>query len=275
MLTIWHGLGPETQAALIGALSTLAVAIVGFGGLILQMRAQARQGREAIAENERRKLKAAMYDEAVAVCRVLADAAIDLSTQLRTMAFELAVAAQAASVDVGYQTPSTRFPALLAGYAAFSDAVFRFIFLVENRRFVDPRIVVFRTALSVVIHDTGELMHRRFPLEVMPTLPTEAPAGNLYPYTPPAPASAERVRVLAETFIQSLTDATSYTEDFLVELQNRLLGDLFETSVAHREPIDPAVKVITLEDAEDLERWFATSTAWGQKYARIEAETRS
>jgi len=274
MVTFWQGLGPETKAAIIGALSTLVVAIVGFGGLILQMRSQGRQQRDAIAENERRKLKAAMYNDAVTVSRSLADAAIDLSTQLRRMAMQVSVAAQAVSANLGYQMPSARYPALAAGYEAFSDAALRFIFLVENHRIVDPRILIFRTALSVVLHDSRKLMHWDFVMQVMPSLPTEGPDGHLFPYTPPSPDGAEAVRVMSERIIKSLDDAICYTEDFLVELQNRLLGDLFANQVSHRKPIDPNSKVITLEQAVELEQWFRTSTDWGQNNTRIEAETR-
>jgi len=64
-----------------------------------------------------------------------------------------------------------------------------------------------------------------------------------------------------------------YTEDFIVELQNALLGDLFGQEVSHRKPLDPAKKVITLQQADELEQWFATSTDWGKEMARIEAET--
>lgn len=255
-------------------MGTFAVAIFGFGGLILQLRSQAKQAREAIAENERRKLKASMYDEAVTISRSLSDAAIDLTTQLRSMTMQLSMAAQAAQANLAYQMPTARFPAIMAGYAAFSDAALRFIFLVEHRRFVDPRLVVFRTALSVVLHDTRDLMFSRFIADVMPVLPTEGPDKQLFPYTPPPPEGAETVRVLSDHFISSLDEASCYAEDFLVELQNRLLGDLFNNQVPHREPIDPGSKVVTLDQAEALELWFRTSTSWGQHNAGVEAETR-
>ena len=75
---LWSCLGSETKAALIGAISTVGVGIIGFGGLILQMRSQSKQSRDSIAENERRRLKAAMYENAVIVCRELADTSIEL-----------------------------------------------------------------------------------------------------------------------------------------------------------------------------------------------------
>lgn len=272
--TFWQGLGPETKAALIGTIGTFVAAFLGFSGLIWQLRSQSRQGREAIAENERRKLKAAMYEDAVEVSRSLADAAIELSTYLRNMSFQIQVATNAVALNVGFQIPSARFPALSAAYDAYSQAALRFIFLVEHRRFIDPRLVIFRTAFNVVMHETHDLMFGRLVVPIVPALPTEGPNGVLFAYAPPSPEVADEIRGLCERLIASLDDAVSYTEDFLVELQNRLLGDLFGSSVPHRKPIDPNSKVITLDDADALDRWFKTSTAWGKKIAEVEAETR-
>ncbi len=57
-----------------------------------------------------------------------------------------------------------------------------------------------------------------------------------------------------------------YAEDFLVELQNALLGDLFAKQVAHRKPLDPTKQVIKLEQADELDQWFATSTDWVERW---------
>ena len=273
LYSLWSGLGPEIKAALIGAVATMCVGIVGFGGLILQMQSQGKQSRDSIAENERRRLKAAMYEDAVGVCRELADTSIELANALRMMMLQVEFAAQAHQNGQPYNLPAARYPTLLEKYTQLSDAVLKFIFLVENRRVVDPRILIFRTAMSVVLHDTAKLMHSDFVVNVMVSIPAQHPDGSMFPYTPPRVQQASVIKQLCERFIAALDDAVMYTEDFLVELQNALLGDLFETKVAHRDPLDPKKKVITLEHADELERWFAASTDWGKEMARIEAET--
>lgn len=270
----WACLGPEIQAALIAAAATVVVAFFGFGGLILQMQSQSRQSREAIAENERRKLKAEMYNDAVEVTRNLVDAAIELSTRLRTTATELNLAAQADSVGLGYQVPRGRYPEFIALYQTFSDAALRFVYLIENRRIVDPRILIFRTAMNAALHDCREQMFFKFSINVAPLLPVENAAGELYPYKAPAPESAKAAGENCEQFCESLMDVISYTEDFLVELQNHLLGDLFARNVAHRKPLDPNSQVITLDRAEELEEWFSKHTAWGRLTEKVESETR-
>lgn len=65
-----------------------------------------------------------------------------------------------------------------------------------------------------------------------------------------------------------------YAEDFLVELQNILLGDLFGNAVSHRAPIDPNSKVVSLANFNELNLWFNNSTPWGRHCAALEEETR-
>jgi hypothetical protein len=268
---LWSGFGAETKAALIGAVATLGVGIVGFGGLILQMRSQGRQSRDSIAENERRRLKAAMYEDAVMVCREVTGTSIALANALRMMLLQVEYASQAHQADKPFDLPSVRYPALLEHYAQASDAILKFISLVEDRRIVDPRILIFRTAMSVVLHDTSKLMHSEFTANVMASFPAQSPDGSIFPYTPPSVQQAAVVKQISERFIAALDDAVMYTEDFLVELQNLLLGDLFGKEVAHRKPLDPAKKVITLEQADELEKWFA-ATDWGREMAGIETK---
>lgn len=270
---LWSGFGAETKAALIGAVATLGVGIVGFGGLILQMRSQGKQSRDSIAENERRRLKAAMYEDAVMVCREVAGTSIALANALRMMLLQVEYASQAHQAGQPFDLPSARYPAFLEQYAQTSDAILKFIFLVEDRRIVDPRILIFRTAMSVVLHDTSKLMHSEYVTNVLASIPAQRPDGSIFPYTPPSVQHVAVVKQISERFIAALDDSVMYTEDFLVELQNVLLGDLFGKKVAHRKPLDPAKKVITLNQADELEKWFAASTDWGREMARIETET--
>ena len=46
-------------------------------------------------------------------------------------------------------------------------------------------------------------------------------------------------------------------------MQNLLLQELFGQCVANRQPIDPRLKVITLDEAGKLIRYFYEDTPWG------------
>ena len=129
------------------------------------------------------------------------------------------------------------------------------------------------TAFSAVLHDSRSIMHGEFVTLVRPNIPTDNPAGGILPYSPPPSSDAANICQLCERLIDTLGDATAYSEDLLIVLQNLLLGDLFEQSVPARLPIDSTKRAITLDRADELETWFRATTDWGRHTAEIEAET--
>jgi hypothetical protein len=260
------------KAGVLQGAATILAAAFGFGGVIVTIILQGRQSRRAVAENERSRIRAAMYEDAVGICRDLTDASIELSNDLRIMSMQLLAASRTAESNPEVPPPAARFPALLARYSAFSDAAIKAITLIETRRIVDPRLIVFRTALSTVLHDTRKIIHGDFATWVMPNIPTDNPAGGIFPYQPPILSRSEKIGQLCDQVIDSLGDATAYAEDLLVALQNLLLGDLFPTLVPPRQPIDPAKRAVTLDQADALETWFRTTTTWGREMAQIEAD---
>jgi len=272
MQALWTAMDSTLRAGFVQAAAALFAAIFGFGGVIITIIMQGRQSRRAVAENERRRIRAAMYEDAVGICRELADTSIELSNALRMMALQLLAASQAAEHGQQITLPDARFPALLASYGRFSDATIKAIILIETRRIVDPRLIVFRSALSVVLHDTRKIVHGEFAAWVMPNIPTDNPAGGVFPYQAPTTVRAGQISQLCQRVIDSLGDATAYSEDLLVELQNLLLGDLFKSPVPARTPIDRAKRAVTLAQSEELEGWFRTTTDWGRELNRIEAE---
>lgn len=88
----------------------------------------------------------------------------------------------------------------------------------------------------------------------MRQLTVDNPAGGFFPYTPPSVAEAKSAQIICDSILAELDEANSYGEDFLVEMQNALLGDLFGTHVKHRVPLDPKLKAISLDRFEELER---------------------
>jgi hypothetical protein len=275
MQAMWTGMDSTLEAGVFQDVATLVAALFGFGGVIITIILQGRQSRLAVAENERRRIRAAMYEDAVVICRDLTDASIPLSNDLRIMTLQLVAASRAAETGIDAALPAARFPGLLARYGQFSDAAFKAITLIETRRIVDPRLIVFRTALSTVLHDSRTIVHGEFVTWVMPNLPTDNPAGGTFPYQPPILARVETISQLCDRVIDALGDATAYAEDLLVALQNLLLGDLFKAPVPARKPLDPAKRAVTLDQADALETWFRTTTAWGRETDRVEAETRA
>ena len=106
----------------------------------------------------------------------------------------------------------------------------------------------------------------------MPGIPTDNSGGGTFPYKPPIVGDAREINHLCERIIDALGDATAYSEDLLIALQNLLLGDLFGGRVPERVPIDPGKRAVTLDKAKGLEAWFRATTNWGRETAKIEAD---
>jgi len=67
----------------------------------------------------------------------------------------------------------------------------------------------------------------------------------------------EHIIIIAETL--------GYTNDLRVELQNILLGNLFDNNLKKREPLSDEIKVIITNDPkklEELKNYFNTETNW-------------
>lgn len=264
-LAIWHGFGGETKGAFIGAASAVLVAAIGVFGISQQIKKQGHLNRENVADSERRRLKAKMYEEAEEVRAAVSDAAIELGNQLAFFAQELPIAALAYAERIPGPVPRSRIMQISAASSDFQNALLAMILLVERRLFIDPRIDLFKSAASSVAHDYRELFHPVFFSRAMHALPTDLPDGSgIFPYTPPAEEEAKELARIALTLAEFTHDAMAYSQDFLVEMQNLLLSDLFKTRVSHRAPPDPAKRVIRLEDFDDLNRHFSQDTAWGK-----------
>jgi hypothetical protein len=264
MLQILQTVDPAIRPAAVTALATALSAFFGFGGVIISIFAQGRLSRRSIAENERRKLKAAMYEESLLITRSMSDAAIELSNHLSIMLMQIRQALQAAADGQSYNLPAARFPDISARYAAFADAAIKLILLIEGRVIVDQRLLVFRSAFSSVLHDTRELMYFRLVEHLLPNLPVDNPQGGTFPYQLPSLQQAETIAVLVVKFGDALGDAVAYGDDLLIELQNALLGDLFKSKLPSRKPLDPSRRAIVLDKHRELEQWFRTETSWGK-----------
>ena len=116
-------------------------------------------------------------------------------------------------------------------------------------------------------------MFTDFVLHVMPALPTDNPNGGIFPTASERRRRAGRSEY-SDQLIDAVDDATAYTEDFLTEMQNVLLGDLYGNHLDPRQPLDPRRRAVTLDQAQELAAWFRSDTAWGAEAARVEAQTR-
>jgi hypothetical protein len=270
---IWAAADPEIRAAIIGAVATCATGALGFGAVIAQIGAQGRANRRNVAESERRRLKTELYEQTVAVCATLQDANITFSNAMRLLGQSILYAAQVKAEGGGIPLNVARMQTIMDSHSAMSNAATDFIFLIERRQIIDPRLLVFRTAISVALYEIDQLYNKQFVPIAIPLLPADLPNGQVI-FNPPDVSAAQAFHQLTTNIANETGAITTCIEDFLIEMQNLLLGDLFKNRAKHRVPIDPAARVIRLDQADELEREFLTNTPWGKHVAHWEQRAR-
>lgn len=267
-IELWHGFGAETKAAIVGGGSTIFAAAVGALAIILQIRHQGNLTRSSIKEGERRRIKAKMYQEVVDACAEFSEAQGALVAAIMSAAGELKIAAEMNAEGLPSPVPRARIMPLSAMCSEYQSAVHTFLAIIGQSKFVDPRIDIFATAFSCESDGVRESFHQEFFPFTMRLLPVDRPDGQgIAPYQPPTLDQAAVAWRLAGKVVGHVHNATGYALDLSVEMQNLLVADLFGTKVEHRVPVDPAIKVIRLEDFEELDRYFRDDTEWGRRLA--------
>lgn len=249
---------------------TVLAAIIGFGAVAWQLGRQGKLTREDAKLAQQREFKNQLYREGMDCAHSMASAAIEFSSFLRKVQMQLWSAMERQKQGILF-IPDVRFTEIMDHYSRFCDARSEFIVLVEQRRIIDPRMILFRSAISAATHEFGKRYPREFGDALIPRMPMNMPNGEPYPYTPPDTAGMEAVDREIEFAEKAALAGVMYAEDFMVEMQNSLLGDVFDHKVEHRQPPDPSARVIRLDDFEELSLWLK-HTAWGEECARLETE---
>lgn len=260
---------------ILGGLFTLAAAGIGFGAVGFQINRQGKLSRLETRETERRHFKRELYRDGVKVARSLADASQEYLSYLLKLRLEIKVATGMAQADRPFALPTCRFLEVLEKQSALGSAAAKFAYLIEQRRIIDPRIVIFRDAVSERMHTFSNDHPRNMAETIMVGLPVDNPLGGTFPYEPPGKDRIAEIDKVVDHLVTVLCDLTAYCDDFVVEMQNTLLGDVFNAKVTKRVPVDPARRAICLEDFEDLQAWLSQSK-WGQEltYWQTDAQNR-
>ena len=253
--------------------ATLSAAAIGVGAILFQLAKQGRLNRESVAENEQRRLKSRMYEEVETACNAFIEANARYLSRLISDTQQIQIASYSKRDERPFSVPTARIMDLARLKSEYQTASIGMVMLIERRQFIAPSILIFRTALAAANHDAEQKFTNLFFGPGMPAFPSDRPDGQgVFPYTPPLPEEADALAEIAFLIVGDLQTAVSYVEDFSVEMQNLLVADLFGAKVKHRVPIDPACRVVRLEDAKSLERYFLEETDWGRMIQHEEAK---
>lgn len=111
-----------------------------------------------------------------------------------------------------------------------------------KRAFCGEKLEIFQKAFST------------FHEEVLPFLPIDVPEDKVAELRkkviiPPYPnkEAIEKLKELADKYLEKVADFHGYLTDLSIEAQNHLLGSLFNRKLPPRQPTDPSVIVLTTD----------------------------
>jgi hypothetical protein len=144
----WDAIPKETQAAIIGALATVAVGLLGALAVVWQIGRQARNALRQNRHNETLKLKLKVYEEIIVTCRAASDAVVSLSFYVRLFHTNVVLYRQIMQQGVPLVIPDARVPRLIEKKTAVDTTAVEIVSLTERWQIIDPRIQIFRVAVG-------------------------------------------------------------------------------------------------------------------------------
>ena len=252
--------------------------IVAAGVIFWQMGRQHKSALLLQKENAREVLRSEVYDKLRLTIVNTENALVDAAGYARMIPFNLRNYRTQVSMGIdcagGSPIVRDRAPELSGLHGQMVSAVAELLFIFDSYAIAIPELEVFKDALNSALHDAAEAF---MPLhsKLIPVLPTELssprshePQNSQKLYHVPAPPDdrkLEQIQRLVDGYTFATDDIGRYVDDLRVEAQNTLLKDLFPGQRAPiRQPIDPAYKVIRVDQATELKRYFREESPWGK-----------
>lgn len=164
-------------------------------------------------------------------------------------------------------------------FAAASHKVAEVMMLIERYLIIEPDLDIFKLALNSAVHDAREL-NDSLSQVLFKWFPIPRPEGSQGPEYMNVRAIPQEVSApllqAGWDFHGKVSDISAYLEDLRRELQILLLSGLFDGKVPQRQPIDPELRVVTLNKSElpVLRKYFNEETSWGKRAAQTERDVR-
>jgi hypothetical protein len=268
----WH-----QRSEVLGLLGPAVTLIVGLLAAYLTFRNSLRLQ----AENKRNEFKLQIYQD---FCKSL-DEAVDTISSVSLYPVFAANEAKGGETFRQMGMPPTAMKAdaneFSDKFAEASREVAEVIRLIERYLIVQPDLDVFRLGLNAALFDARKLQEE-IQNDMFKWFPIRRPADKTNPeqavniqYVPPD--LAEAMSKKAWDFYGKVNVLGDYMDDLRRELQIHLLRGLFPaTQIPMRKPIDPDVKVITLDEAlvPALRKHFLEDTPWGKDAAQTETDVK-
>lgn len=271
-VTAWlMSLDASIRPAVITGGATLFAAVVGFSAVFIQIGRQARNAIKQNKLNEAQKLKLEIYKETLATSREAEDRVQQISSYLRNFSTLVGFARDLERAGYRWQVPEARYPEYLRLYNVGVNSVIKVMTMIESWHIVEPRLEIFSREIAIG-HDRLMKVSYASPNVLISAMPVDKfldqwtlPNDELF--------SLMRDRVERELYYFGLLSA--WVGDFLAEMQELLLGDLFpKHRVKRRDPPDPEQFCIRLDRYDEINKKL-NETDWATYAAKIDADARA
>lgn len=271
---LWSTSSDEVKAAVVGVGGTILLAVV----TVWQIGKQAKYAIQQNRHNEADKLKLQIYERALEAFRSFWKAEIEYTTFLRTIHTDLSIYKISSFPGQQAKPISARASELNALNHKLLSRTMDLIRLVEEWHVIDPRLYLFQEALNASNFDITwahnqlfDLALRLFPVPLIGS----ADPNEALPWSLPTTHDERHLHRLVDDLVDKIDTSGNYVFDFQNELQQLLLGDLFNNRVRVRKPLDSRKFRICLDDYDKLMRYFKTESEWGKHLAEMHIITTS
>jgi hypothetical protein len=262
-----------SHAAAITAGATILAALLAAFMIMFQIGRQAHNAIEQNKRNEAMKLRLKVYEEFSQPAEAMMRAESEFSSYVRNFVTELEIGGVVAAANHNPSTPRARVFTMLDRREGLVKSVVNLMIAIERWEIIDTKLDLFRMGLSVGLHDLHKAAakHSDLAFRYMPAPRNEADRdGATFPWK--LPSDAEVAEIKAAT--NGLTDASSvlnnYGADFLIAIQNMLVGELFATTRKPRAPLDPKYFALRLDRYAALKKHFEFETDWGREKLAVD-----
>ena len=280
MVHWWGALGPELQAATVGAVATVVSTIVGVLLVRAQIRSSARQSRDATAREHREAIRTELYRD-VAICVAKAQKAegdLFLAGQRvldRLQAKPWAQPVHGPAAEIGQFFELTQKSYALCGTLA------ELMIAIEKWEIADPALSLFQAAFASIGHDIRSKAQQLTSISLsvgdirMAAARELQPEGELQELPPFDRQQVEALEFGMRQLLRATSDAGGCLHDTRIGLQNLLLADIFQNKLPPRQPLDPTIEPLSRERAAEQEDYFLNRSPWAVEKAAVNERTKA
>ncbi len=261
-------------------LITIIGIVISASVLLLQSFLQNRSNLKLQKENIKDDIKRKFHAEIEEAVTKASDLASDLASLLRNV-YHIEYPSIRNSLDNGlvtngFRTTTDNFMKL---YDDTTRAAIDVIFVIEKYEIIQPEIKIFQTAINVALDDMRE-HYLEILREIMTFLPSviidDKGHSRMIAKQFPSVQQMNNFKKTYEVFEEALSHLSNWLYDFRIEIQNLLLGNLFNNKVPYRKPRDKKWLVITTEkeNVKKLNYYFENETNFGRNKKRAEDDTK-